>query len=79
MAPSRIRNIMDKKSRVLILQEIMKGKSILFDESRNKNEIDDEWKKIANFARTKLGMINRDYKYFKGPFMFGCKTSLAVS
>lgn len=70
---------MENKHRVLILERVLKVKGILFDESRSIDEINGEWKKIADYAKKNLKMKNRDYRYFKGPFMYTCKTSLVVS
>lgn len=70
---------MDNKHRALILEKILKVKGVIFDETRSVDEINGEWKKIADYAKKSLKMKDRDYRYFKGPFMYSCKTSLVVS
>lgn len=70
---------MDSKTRVLILQRILKVKGLLFDDERSMDDKNIEWKRIADYAQRELGVRGRDYKFFKGPFMYNCKNSLGVS
>lgn len=67
------------KDKVLILQRILMVKGLLYGESHSVLEKNSEWKKIADYAENELNISGRDFKYFKGPFMYSCKTSLAVS
>lgn len=74
-----VRRGLSDRQKVLVLQRILQAKGLLFGDNHSIEEKNAEWKKIANYAQTKLRIADRDFKYYKGPFWYSCKTSLAVS
>lgn len=67
------------KQKVAILEEILKVKDILFNDSVSDESKNSEWKRIADFAQKKLKIKGRDYKFFKRSFWYNCKSALGVS
>lgn len=74
-----VRRGITDRNKVLILQRVLESKGMLFGENHSSEEKNGEWKKIADYAKKTLKIQDRDFKYFKGPFWYGCRTSLAVS
>lgn len=67
------------KQKIALLNEILKVKDILFGDNSSDDVKNAEWKQIADFAKKKLKIHGRDYKFFKGSFWYGCKSALGVS